>query len=645
MTDSKTPVLRTTLLALTLCVLTALMFWPAVSGGFIFDDYPVFAENPAVHISHWHWEKWQALWIWSQANIQRPLAMSSYALNYALGGSEFSFKVTNLCIHLFNAFLVFLLARHLLRRCWNMQTSLPKRLDYWSLGIATAWAVHPLQVSAVMYVVQRMELLGFTFTLLALLAYSRARQRQMRREHAWPWLLLCITAVIIGYNCKETVILVPAYALLLELTVFRFEAQQAAIHRAWKLGYTVGTALGFVVVVAYLLPHYASPVYYVGRHFDATQREFTQLRVLCMYLAWAVLPLPRELHFYYDNYPASTGLFDPLSTLWSGLFLIGLAGLAITLHRRRPLFALGIGWFFLAHALTSSTLSLELVFEHRNYPALFGVSLAIADLFWIASQRLRSNVPAAVAIMFMLNLCFLTLLRAATWGSPFQLALSLVQSNPGSARAAEDLARRYVAMSNDNPTNPLYAMGIRELERATQLNSATALPEEALLSQIALHPGPSPTPWWISLQHKLQIQPINAENYRVLYNLMELRLSPNPSLDAYQLAKAYKIAIARDPSRISLHAQYAELAARALNAPAVAIEQWRQVVLLEKATPDYVEQLTAYLANNHRIQEAAAVLDEAENIQPSLRGTPAITMLQAKVNAGLESAGQRRPSS
>ena len=44
--------------------------------------------------------------------------------------------------------------------------------------IALAWAVHPLQVSSVLYIVQRMEMLVATFTLLALLAYLRGRLAQ-----------------------------------------------------------------------------------------------------------------------------------------------------------------------------------------------------------------------------------------------------------------------------------------------------------------------------------------------------------------------------------------------------------------------------------------------------------------------------------
>ena len=57
-----------------------------------------------------------------------------------------------------------------------------------------------------------------------------------------------------------------------------------------------------------------------------------------------------------------------------------LVAAAFALRHRLPMFSLGLFWFLGAHLLTSSVLPLELVFEHRNYFALLGVLLAIAEL-------------------------------------------------------------------------------------------------------------------------------------------------------------------------------------------------------------------------------------------------------------------------
>ncbi|MGC1549936.1 MAG: hypothetical protein WA777_15545, partial [Rhodanobacter sp.] len=588
--------LRRTLPALGLLALITLVFWPALSGGFVFDDYPIFAENPIIHVTGWHWQAWQQIWAWSHINIQRPLAMLSYALNYALGSGTWGFKATNLAIHLLNTVLLLLLTRRLLSAGWSScsdkDVDIQRRhTDYWALGIATAWAIHPLQISAVMYVVQRMELMGFTFTLLALLAYWHVRQQQLTGQRSWPYLLLCSALTVIGYYFKETAVLVPGYALLLELTVLRFAADRPLLGRTWKITYAIGCLMALTVFVFYLLPHYATTAAYDGRDYTAWQRELTQLRVLPMYLGWCVLPLPDQLHFYYDNYVASSGLLHPITTLLGGLLLLCLLGLAIAMRHRRPLLALGIGWFFMAHALTSSPLPLELVFEHRNYPALFGVLLAVTDLLWLATRHLHPRLPAILASIFILNLGFLTALRAATWSSPLQLATALADSNPGSMRAALDLARRYVAMSQNDPSAPLYSLGIKELERATKLPTSSILPEESLLIQAANHPGMASQPWWSSLQRKLQTRPMGPDAYHALFGLFEASVGGNTGIDAQQLARSYEIAIARAPSRIGLHVQYAELAGSALHDPTLAIEQWKQALQLQKDVPGYANQL------------------------------------------------------
>lgn len=618
-------------------VTTALVLWPALSGGFIFDDYPVVVENPIVHISNWHLEAWLSLWRWAHANIQRPLAMVTYGLNYAFGASTWGFKATNLAIHLLNTFLVFLLTRQFLSAAPSTSGSTKSEktiwsADYWALGVTAAWALHPLHVSTVMYVVQRMELMGFSFVLLALLSYWQARQRQLQGKRGWPWLLVCGGLIAVGYLSKETAALIPGYALLIELTLLGFAAKNPAITRYWRITYIVGCLAAVGVFIVYVLPQ-TSAAYYAVREYTAWQRELTQLRAFALYLGWSVFPLPGQLQFYYDNYPPSLSLLEPISTLFGGILVSGLLAVAVVVRRRRPLVALGIGWFFMAHLITSSPLPLELIFEHRNYPALLGVMLVLADVVWVARHRMKSIFPAVVATVLITNLAYLTVLRAATWGSPLGLAITLTQENPGSPRAALDLARRYVAMSGDTPDTPLYSLGIQELERAARLPTSSILPEDALLIQAANHPGLDSGLWWASLQRKLQTRPLGPETYLALYGLLQARLEGHTAIDALQLKRAFEIAIARNPARVSLHAQYAELAYRALDDLPLAIEQWQQAVVLKKGSSEYTKNLATYLLDNHRPQEALAVIAKAQAIKPELQSDATIVALRSKASA------------
>jgi hypothetical protein len=63
------------------------------------------------------WSQWLAAMFSSPASdLQRPLAMLSFAINHALTGLDpYWMKLTNLGIHLLNTWLVFLLGRRVLR--------------------------------------------------------------------------------------------------------------------------------------------------------------------------------------------------------------------------------------------------------------------------------------------------------------------------------------------------------------------------------------------------------------------------------------------------------------------------------------------------------------------------------------------------
>ncbi|KQZ80049.1 hypothetical protein ASD55_05035 [Rhodanobacter sp. Root561] len=611
--------------------------WPGLSGGFIFDDFANFVDAPAMHVHSWDWQSWHQVWVWSQESINRPLAMFSYALNYALGGSTFGFKAANLVIHLINTVLLAMFSKRLLTIGWKAspdKESLDSgRVATWALILATAWALHPLQVSAVMYVVQRMELLGFTFTLLALRAYWSARQRQIAGGRAWPYLALSVVAMAVGYGAKETCILIPGYALLLEITLLHFQADQQSTRRNWKFFYALGCVLAALLFMFYLIPHYTSEQAYALRGYTAWERTLTQLRVLSLYIGWCVVPLTGTMRFYYDNYAVSTGWLSPNTTLAGGLFLLSLVIMAFAARKRRPLLALGIGWFFMAHLLTSSPIPLELAFEHRNYPALFGILLALTDLIWMATRRANPKLPALLATICLVSFGFLTVLRAATWGKPVQLAVTLAEENPGSPRASYDLANLYMQLSMKGTRPALLNKAVSELERGMALPNSSPLPEQALLLLAAVGKVQLQQAWWDSLLHKLKTRPFGPQEANALRALMSARINNDADVDVHRLQEACALALKQLPWSPGLYINYAELASHSLHDPELAIQQWQQALILIRGDLAYEKQIAGYLIDAHRLQEAAGVMDFTEKMEPSMARDKSWHALRMKLQA------------
>ena len=175
-------------LAALLC-LVALVYWPGLRGGFDFDDFRNIIQNTALHVHFADpWRAWLAAAFSSPASdLQRPLAMLSFAVNHASTGLDPSWmKATNLAIHLCNTVLAWLLARRLLALAGVASA----RRDAVALWVAAFWSLACINLLAVLFVVQRMESLCHTFVLAGLLLYLAGRARlSAGRDGGW-WRIL-----------------------------------------------------------------------------------------------------------------------------------------------------------------------------------------------------------------------------------------------------------------------------------------------------------------------------------------------------------------------------------------------------------------------------------------------------------------------
>ena len=151
------------LLVLALLLVTAI-YWPGLHGGFLFDDYPNIVDNHGVQPSEVSIPALVRATLSSPASeFKRPLASLSFALNYrATGLNPYWMKFTNLVIHLLNGWLVFWLTRRLLSEAAVIEnktcpTTLEQQTNIIALLITSAWLLLPINLTAVLYVVQRME--------------------------------------------------------------------------------------------------------------------------------------------------------------------------------------------------------------------------------------------------------------------------------------------------------------------------------------------------------------------------------------------------------------------------------------------------------------------------------------------------------
>lgn len=465
---------RRFLLSSLLCaMLASLLFLPGLGSGFLFDDESSIVRNYAIHLENLDADGlYQVAFGMQPGGITRVLPTLTFALDYWRGGGldPAVFKTTNIAIHALTTFLLAWFFRSLLLAT----NATSARASMAALALAVAWAIHPLQVSSVLYVVQRMQTMCTLFLVLALWAYLMGRQAQIEGRSGRIGWLLAILCWVLAFGCKEDAALLPAYTLALELTVLRFASADSGQARMLRRGYLLMTVLGTALFLFVVVPHYWYWDAYPGREFSSGERLLTQGRVLGMYLWQFLVPLPQHMPFYYDWLQPSRGLLQPWTTLPAILLLLALLAAVWLLRARRPLFALGVLLFFAGHFMTSNVLNLELAVEHRNHFPLIGLVLAAGDLLMLATQRLRMRPAPGIALcaVLLLVLGSATLLRARTWHSPLSLAQTSTELAPHSARAWNSLSLSYLYLGGGHkPDNPYLGSAISACDKG-----ATAAP-------------------------------------------------------------------------------------------------------------------------------------------------------------------------
>ncbi|MGB3394778.1 MAG: hypothetical protein WA956_10400 [Stenotrophomonas sp.] len=543
------------LVALACALLAGLCLAPGLDGGFIFDDGVNIQQNAALHLDRLEGEGLlYAAYSFQPGNGSRALSMLTFALDYWRGGMDARvFKITNLVIHGLTVLaLVAFLRRLTLCAKWS-----EKQAAVGGLVLALLWALHPLQVSSVLYVVQRMQTLCTLFMLLALWAYLSMRRAQIKGQRSRQYGALMGLFWVLGFASKEDAVLLPAYALVLELTVLQFSAASTGIATAWRRGYGVMAVLGAAVYALVVVPYFWHWDAYPGRDFSSYERLLTQARVLVMYLGQILLPLPGRLPFYYDDIVVSRGLLQPGSTLISLLLLAGLLTWAWRWRQCRPLFAAGVLLFFAGHFMTSNVLNLELAFEHRNQFPMIGIVLAVADLCRMAWGR-RAWRPqwgwSGVGVL-LLALGTGTVMRAYMWGESMRFAVHTLRLAPTSERAWLSLGAAEVDRSGFEAGNPWLDLAIN-----TNRQGATITGSAVMLSNIVIYRtirGDVTEADWEALLARLPQVPTSAQNKAIAFAHLH-NAERGMALDEANVVKLLEITIDRMPL---LSSEYLRMAA------------------------------------------------------------------------------------
>jgi tetratricopeptide (TPR) repeat protein len=340
--------------------------------------------------------------------------MLSYRLNGMLwGAGPAGYHVVNLLLHVFNACLVVLVFRRLLRKAgWT------ERSVHWAeLGGGLIFLIHPLQTESVSYIAGRSESLASMFLLLAYVVYLYNR----RDAISWGRAIAVMALFAVAVKTKENTVSLAGVLLLTDLMWPRPFSVEGP-RRNWRL---YALMLPGVLVAATLILRMLATAQTAGfsvANYTWYQYAFTEARAIFAYVQLAIAPIGQAL----DHDFAPSHSITEHGALAAMTALAGVAVAAFRLRRRYPLACFGFFLFLLLLAPTSTVVPVDdALVERRMYLPLLGLILIGCE----AARRWKPSGPAMLGALATIALVFGGLCQARNrlWSKPELLLAQAAQ--------------------------------------------------------------------------------------------------------------------------------------------------------------------------------------------------------------------------
>ena len=376
--------------ALALAVLVVVSYFPALQGGFVWDDV-IFAEEPVIHSPG----GLRSIWF-APADIKNeghywPLVYSSFWLEHKLWGLRpAGYHAVNIFLHLLNCLLL-----------WRLLLRL--RVPG-AVLIAAVFAVHPLHVESVAWIIERKDVLSALFYLGAVLVWVRFVEAPRAGSY-----LLAVVLFTAGLLSKSVVVTLPLALLLWHWW------QRGGVRRLDLLRLAPLAVIGVAITAADLAFYRGREVLELG--YTLAERALIAGRALWFYAGKLLWPV--ELAVIYPRWeieagaPAGWGYVAAAAglalLLWLGRKRLGRGPLAGALY-----FALTLGPVL--GFVDYGYMQFSFVADRFQYLAGIGVLAVLIGAAAHAVGKLPAGGPGAPGMRYAGGLRYAAGLRYGAWG-------------------------------------------------------------------------------------------------------------------------------------------------------------------------------------------------------------------------------------
>lgn len=449
---SRSP-LKTTL---TILVLILVCYIWMINAPFVFNDDRNIVDNPNVTTLDVRriYAPVSSLEEKMTMPFYRPNLQFIHAMLWSVFGPDSTpFHLFSIILHFINALLLYVLIKKL------------RFDDFIAFIAAVLFAVHPALSQAVSYISAMAEPLGAAFLLAGLIFFIEAlsADRGFRTVYAVVLMLLFFLSSMLS---KESMIMALPLCLVLTL-YFRFKHQRFIDRRVVLINAAV-----VLLVVAYIFIKkdmftFSSLLTAGGDEKVYAQNVWIRLAAF-INVFW---------HYIVLIFMPATLSFSKSTTAWIFLlrfealvaFGVILLFLISTLFiKRRPLWFLGLGWFFAAMLPYSGLFRINaLMREHWLYVGMMGILLLISVLLYNLINS-KSRLGMSIFLVLILLCSGRTIARTLQWSDIENLYLGELGHRSSSFRIYDKLATWFKARKEWDKAEYYYQKAIQVQDRFPQ---------------------------------------------------------------------------------------------------------------------------------------------------------------------------------
>jgi hypothetical protein len=229
------------------------LYAPSLQNPFVFDDLD-FASLSQLEYLHFDLK---LRWLSS--------ATLGWTVN-VLGYEMLWLRLGNVLLHAANAILLFFLLRQLFRVTLTdpeNSSSTPLSLTWFAFFAAIIFALHPIAVYGVTYLIQRSILMAMFFTLLMLMAYLQGLLR-----NGWYWMIMAALLYAAAVYSKEHSITAPSAAFALTFLIRK---------PSWALFKKIAPFFALSALIAVIVVLTSNKIGIVANTYEPNGVEFVEL--------------------------------------------------------------------------------------------------------------------------------------------------------------------------------------------------------------------------------------------------------------------------------------------------------------------------------------------------------------------------------